>query len=74
MLLRSVADPGCLYRIRIFTSRIQGQKYSGFLIRIRIKEFEYFNPKNPGMNIPDPDQRAITKLLVLLSMAELLAH
>jgi hypothetical protein len=27
-----------------FPSRIQGQKYSR--IRIRIKEFKYFNPKN----------------------------
>jgi hypothetical protein len=34
----SVADPGCL-------SRIQGKKDSGSRIRIRIKEFEYFEPK-----------------------------
>ncbi len=34
-----VADPGCL-------SRIQDQKDSGSKIRIRIKEFKYFNPKN----------------------------
>ncbi len=36
----SVADPGCLSRIRIFPSRIQGPKDSGS--RIRIKEFKYF--------------------------------
>ncbi len=39
----SVADPGCLSRLRIFPSRIQGQKDSGS--RIHIKEFKYFNPK-----------------------------
>ncbi len=58
----SVADPGCLSRIHIFPSRIQGQK--GF--RIRIKEFKYFNPKNCSqalgnmirMVIPDPDPRS----------------
>jgi len=38
----SVADPGCLSRIRFFHlgSRIQGQKDSGS--RIRIKEIKYF--------------------------------
>jgi hypothetical protein len=36
-----VADLGCSYRIRIFPSRIPGQKDS----RIRIKEFKYFNQK-----------------------------
>ena len=35
----SVADPGCLSRIRIFSSRIQGQKDSGSRIGIRIKVF-----------------------------------
>ncbi len=42
----SVADPGCLSRIRIFFrpgSRIQVQKDSQ--IRSGIKEFKYFNPK-----------------------------
>ncbi len=43
-IISSVADPGCLSRIRIFPSRIRGQKDSGS--RIRIKEFKYFNPKN----------------------------
>jgi hypothetical protein len=60
----SVADPGCLSRIRLFfhsRSRIRV-----FLSRIRIKEFKYFNPKKwflssrkyePGFSsrIPDPD-------------------
>jgi hypothetical protein len=61
-LLSSVADKGCLSRIRIFSSRIQGQKDSGSRIRILIKEFKYFNPKNfygtmhsEMMFIPDPD-------------------
>jgi hypothetical protein len=43
--------------------RIQGQKDSGSRIRIRIKEFRYFNPKIvsevakilSGLFIPDPD-------------------
>jgi len=40
---RRVADPGFLFRIRIFPSRIQDQKDSGSRIRIRIKEiFKYF--------------------------------
>ncbi len=38
----SVADPGCLSRIRIFPSRIQGQKDSRSQIRTRLKEFKYF--------------------------------
>jgi hypothetical protein len=42
----SVADPGCLSRIRIFPSRIQGQKDFGSRIRIRIKDFKYQVPKN----------------------------
>jgi hypothetical protein len=49
-VLRSVADPGCLSRIRLFPSRI------------RIKEFKYFNTKKwsklyellYGLFIPDP--------------------
>jgi hypothetical protein len=47
-VVSSVADPGFLSRIpeRIFPSRIQDQKYSGSRIRIRIKEFKYFNSKN----------------------------
>jgi hypothetical protein len=54
-LFSSVADPGCLSRIRFFPSWIQGQKDSR--IRIRIKEFKYFKPKNcfyaPGNMIRD---------------------
>jgi hypothetical protein len=42
----SVAHPGCLSHLRIFPSWIQGQKIPGFRIRIRIKEFKYFNPTN----------------------------
>jgi hypothetical protein len=38
----SVADQGCLSRIRILS--IPDQKDYGS--RIRIKEFKYFNPKN----------------------------
>jgi hypothetical protein len=38
----SVADQGSISRIRIFPTRVQGQKDSGFRIRIRIKEFRYF--------------------------------
>jgi hypothetical protein len=49
IVLFSVADPGCLSRIQdpnIFHpgSRMQGPKDSR--IRIRLKEFKYFNPKN----------------------------
>jgi hypothetical protein len=40
----SVADPGCLSRVRIFTIPDPGSKR--FRIRICIKEFKYFNPKN----------------------------
>jgi hypothetical protein len=39
----SVADEGCLYRIRIFSSRIRIFFRPGS--RIRIKEFKYFKPK-----------------------------
>jgi hypothetical protein len=39
-VLGTVADPECLYRIRIFPSRILGRKDSGS--RIRMKEFKYF--------------------------------
>jgi hypothetical protein len=40
MIEPSVADPGYLSLIRIFSSRIQGQKDYGS--RIRSKEFKYF--------------------------------
>ncbi len=47
MPICSVTDPGCLSRarVRIFPSRIKGQKYSGSRIQIRIKELKYFQPK-----------------------------
>jgi hypothetical protein len=59
LFLDSVADPGCLSQIRIFS--IQDPES-----RIRIKEIKYFNPENcilsyrkydPGcpLSIPDPD-------------------
>ncbi len=41
---RSVGDPGCLSRIRIFSVSDPGSEF--FLSRIRIKEFGYFNPNN----------------------------
>jgi hypothetical protein len=40
----SIADPGSEFFHR--GSRIQGQKDSGSRIRIHIKEFNYFEPKN----------------------------
>ncbi len=57
-IFSGVADPGCLFRI-------QGQKYSGSRIRIRIREFKYFyfltlktvsklSKKLSGTFIPDP--------------------
>jgi hypothetical protein len=36
----SVADPGCLSRIRIFPSRIPDPESKRFRIRVRIKEFK----------------------------------
>jgi hypothetical protein len=59
----SVADPECLSRIRIFPSRIPGQKDSGSRIRIHIKDLSIFNPKIVSkllaiwskIFIPDPD-------------------
>jgi hypothetical protein len=48
-VVTSVADPGCLSRIldpNFVPSQIQGQKDFGSRIRVRIKEFKYFNPKN----------------------------
>jgi hypothetical protein len=50
----SVAGPGCLSRIRIFTSRNLGQKDSGSRNRIRIKEFKYPEPDLDIIPIPDP--------------------
>ncbi len=59
----SVADPACLSRIRIFPSRIQGQRDSGPRIRIRRKLFKVFLTQKivsklseiwSGMFIPDP--------------------
>ncbi len=42
----SVADPGCLSRIRIFSIPYPGvKKIRGSWIRIRIKEFKYFTQK-----------------------------
>ena len=40
----SVADPGCLSRIRIFS--IPDPNFFNLGSRIRIKKFKYFNPKN----------------------------
>ncbi len=64
-IMISVPDPGWLSRIRIFPSRIQGQKIPGSRIRIRIKEFKYFNLTQKivfklseiwgGIFIPDAD-------------------
>jgi hypothetical protein len=45
----SVADPGCLSRIRLFSIPDPGSELS--LSRILIKEFKYFNPQK---SIPDP--------------------
>jgi hypothetical protein len=64
--LLSVADPGCLSRIRIFPSRIQGQKIPDLVSGSASKNLSIFNPKNcfqalgndPGcsswIRIPDP--------------------
>jgi hypothetical protein len=41
---RSVADPGCLSRIRLFS--IPDPNFFHPVSRIRIKEFKYINPKN----------------------------
>ncbi len=60
----SVADPGCLSRIPLFSIPDPNCLHPGS--RIRIKEFKYFNPKkwflssrkyDPGCSsrIPDPD-------------------
>ncbi len=60
----SVADPGCLSRIRLFSIPDPGSEL--FPSWIRIKEFKYFNPKkwflssrkyDPGCSsrVPDPD-------------------
>ncbi len=73
-IVRSVADPGCLSQLRTFSSAIPdpGSKRSGIpdpgskrsRIRIRIKEFKYFESKTfllklseiwSGMIIPAPD-------------------
>jgi hypothetical protein len=42
----SVADPGCLSRIRIFSIPDPGSRSEFFQSRISIKEFNNFNPKN----------------------------
>ncbi len=42
-LRNSIADPGCLSRIRLFSIPDPNFSHPGF--RIRIEEFEYFNPK-----------------------------
>ncbi len=47
--LFSVADPGCFSRIRIFPSRITGQKYSGS--RILIPDPDFLPSRMPN---PDP--------------------
>ncbi len=43
LFITNVSDPGCLYHIRSFLSRIQGQKDMGS--RIRIKEVKFFQLK-----------------------------
>ncbi len=68
VLVNGVADPGCLSRtrIRIFPTRIQGQKDSGSRVRFRIKHLSIFKPKklslssrkyDPGCSSrnPEPD-------------------
>ncbi len=45
-IVPSVADPGCLSRIRLFRSRIPDPNFFHPGSRIRIKEFKFFNPKN----------------------------
>jgi hypothetical protein len=47
MIKFSVTDPECLSGVpdSNFPSRIQSQKGTGSLIRIRNKEFKYFKPK-----------------------------
>ncbi len=63
---RSVADPGCLSRVRFFSSRIPDTGLTRSRIQIRIKKFKYhiFYPEmkklilssqiRSGMFIPDP--------------------
>ncbi len=62
----SVANPGCLSRIQIFS--IPDRNFFHPESRIRIKEFKYFNSKNcfelleiwSGLFIPDPDLYLLT--------------
>ncbi len=55
-IVTSAADPGCLFRIRTFPSRIPGQKYSGSQIWIRIKEFNVFLTKKLFLSSGKSDQ------------------
>jgi hypothetical protein len=62
----SVADPGCLPGSKFFHpgSRIQGQKDSGSRIRIRIKEFMYFLPKNLFLSSQKYDQGCSSRIRI----------
>jgi hypothetical protein len=67
--IASVADPGCLSRIRLYSTRIPDPNCLHPGSRIRIKEYKYFDPKKPqkwflssrkydpgcSSRIPDPD-------------------
>jgi hypothetical protein len=44
-IFKSVADPGCLSRIRLFSIPDSGSEFFHPGSRIRIKEFKYFNPQ-----------------------------
>jgi hypothetical protein len=71
MPVSSVADPGCLSRIRIFPSWIQGRKDSGSRIRIRINEFKYFNPKLfLGSRKYDPECSSRIHILIFIPIPD----
>jgi hypothetical protein len=65
-ILASVAGPGCL-------SRIQCQKDSGSRIRIRIKEFKYFNLKTVSKSLGkyDPGCSLFSIQKVFLNSSEI---
>jgi hypothetical protein len=51
-------------RIRIYPSRIQGQKYSGS--RIRIKELSFFNPENCYLSYRKYDLVCSSRIRILI--------
>jgi hypothetical protein len=57
ILAISAADPGCLYRIRIFS-------YPGS--RIRLKEFKYFNPKKWFLSTQKYDPGFSSQIQILI--------